>query len=91
MLWLISYDVVDDRRRRRVMEALKDYGRRVQYSVYECGLDPEGLEELWGRLKAEVDEREDSVRGYALCARCEGAVKIAGKGDRYEEPGFIVV
>ena len=36
MLYLISYDVTDDARRRHVMEALKDFGRRVQYSVFEC-------------------------------------------------------
>ena len=28
MLYLVSYDVSDDNRRRHVMEALKDFGRR---------------------------------------------------------------
>ena len=35
MLYLVSYDISDDGRRRQAMEALKDFGRRVQYSVFE--------------------------------------------------------
>jgi CRISPR/Cas system-associated endoribonuclease Cas2 len=42
MLYLISYDVSDDTRRRRVYEALKDFGRRVQYSVFECETEERG-------------------------------------------------
>jgi CRISPR-associated endonuclease Cas2 len=33
------------RRRLRLAHALKDFGVRVQYSVFECHLEPEGLEE----------------------------------------------
>jgi CRISPR-associated protein Cas2 len=32
---VVCYDVVDDRRRNRIFKLLKDYGRRVQYSVFE--------------------------------------------------------
>jgi CRISPR-associated protein Cas2 len=39
MLILVSYDVPDDRRRTRLAHALKDFGERVQYSVFECRLD----------------------------------------------------
>src|ERR1035441_8977781 len=44
MLYLISYDVTDDSRRRHAFEALKDFGRRVQYSVFECNLGYKGVE-----------------------------------------------
>ena len=91
MLYLISYDVTDDGRRRRIMEALKDRGRRVQYSVFECELDERGLEELWERLGAEVDEAEDSCRLYRVCQGCAGEVRILGPGDRYSEAGFVIV
>ncbi len=91
MLYVISYDVSDDGRRRRVMEALKDFGRRVQYSVFECNLDEGGFDELWGRLDFEIDPAIDSCRFYRLCEACAGAVRILGKGDRYREPGFVII
>jgi len=91
MLYLVSYDVADDTRRRHAMEALKDFGRHVQYSVFECNLDEEALNELLGRLDFEIDPATDSCRVYRLCEACAGQVRILGKGDRYTEPGFVIV
>ncbi len=85
MLYLISYDVADDGRRHRVMEALKDFGRRVQYSVFECKLEGPALEELMGRLDFDIDGATDSCRFYRLCEGCAAEVRILGKGDRYGE------
>jgi CRISPR-associated protein Cas2 len=91
VLYLISYDVSDDNRRRRVMEALKDFGRRVQYSVFECNLDGRALEDLLGRVEFEIDPATDSCRLYRVCESCAGVVRIVGRGERYSEPGFVVV
>lgn len=91
MLWLISYDVTEDNRRHRVFEALKDYGKRVQYSVFECELEDAEVEALWQRLEGEIDQEEDSVRRYRICAGCAEEVRILGQGERYSEPGFVVV
>ena len=91
MLYLVSYDVTDDRRRRHVMEALKDFGRRVQYSVFECNLDAAALEELVGRVEFDIDGATDSCRFYRLCEACAGEVRILGKGDRYSEPDFVII
>ena len=66
MLYVISYDVSDDNRRRRVSEALKDFGRRVQYSVFECNVDAGGLKELMERIDFEFDFKTDSCRLYRL-------------------------
>jgi CRISPR-associated protein Cas2 len=91
MLYVISYDVAEDAARRRVAEALKDYGRRVQYSVFECGLDQKGVDELRQRLAAEIDPSADSCRVYRLCEACAGEVVILGRGGHYIEPAFVVV
>jgi CRISPR-associated protein Cas2 len=91
MLYLVSYDVTDDNRRRHVCEALKDYGRRVQYSVFECDLDDDALRQLCERLDFDIDRATDSCRFYRLCAACAGQVRILGRGDRYEDRGFVIV
>ena len=41
MYVMVSYDIVEDRARTKVMKFLKDYGNRVQLSVFECDLHRE--------------------------------------------------
>ena len=91
VLYLISYDITDDRRRSRVSEALRDFGKRVQYSVFECEMNTALLQKLWDRLETEIDETTDSCRIYALCKGCAEAVRILGQGEKYEERGYHIV
>ena len=57
--------VSDDARRYRVCEALKDFGRRVQYSVFECDLDQARADVMINRL-LELTEPEDQLRVAAV-------------------------
>ena len=73
MFVLITYDVatVDKagtRRLRRVARACKDYGQRVQNSVFECKLEPQHWALLRDRLLGEINDKEDSLRFYFLDA-----------------------
>ena len=70
-LWVVSYDVADDDRRRAVAETLENHGLRVQYSVFECRLGVTDLQALREKLKQLIDPAEDSIRWYHLCAWCE--------------------
>lgn len=91
MLYAICYDVSDDARRGRVHEALKDFGRRVQYSVFECDVDEQGLRELMERIEFELDWATDSCRFYVLCGECRGKVKILGRGEPFSEAKYVIV
>lgn len=91
MLIVVSYDIRDDRRRTRAAHLLKDFGRRVQYSVFECRLGAEQVERLESRLLAEIEPEEDSVRVYRLCADCRGKVAILGVGEMTEEPEVYIL
>lgn len=81
MLYLVSYDIPDDRRRTRRAKTLKDFGDRVQFSVFECLLDAALLARMTARIRAVIAEDEDSVRIYSLCAGCERAIAIIGQGE----------
>jgi CRISPR-associated protein Cas2 len=70
MHFVIAYDIEQDRRRNKVMSALKDYGLRVQYSVFECELNSPRLSELRGRLESLIDRRKDKVHIYPMCDAC---------------------
>ena len=70
MFYLISYDIPDDRRRTKPAKAVKDFGDRVHYSVFECIFSGDLLDKMVARIEDIVEDGEDSVRIYALCANC---------------------
>ena len=86
MLIVVSYDVPDDRRRTRLANDLKDFGARVQYSVFECRLSHDQLDALRDRVLRRLDLTEDRLRIYALCQECLARVEVHGPGERTEDP-----
>ncbi len=80
MHWVISYDIVDDKRRRQLARALEGWGVRVQYSVFECALTPGEREHLSRQLQEYIDSEEDSLRWYPVCNHCLGKASHLGKG-----------
>ena len=51
---------------RKVAQACKDFGQRVQYSVFECAVGETDLERLRQRLLRVIYLEEDSLRIYRL-------------------------
>ena len=83
MLMLVTYDVRTEdaagrRRLRRVARACLDWGQRVQYSVFECEVDPAQWVALRARLMGEVDLTCDSLRFYRLGKAGRLAVEHVG-------------
>lgn len=71
-MWIVvTYDVCTEtkpgrRRLRRVAQVCKDYGQRVQKSVFECQVNEMMFEKLRRRLLREIDHNEDNLRFYRL-------------------------
>ncbi|MBM4272890.1 MAG: CRISPR-associated endonuclease Cas2 [Deltaproteobacteria bacterium] len=91
MFYAISYDIRDDRRRLKVAKTLQDFGQRVQLSVFEARLESSELARLKKRLSPILDQDQDSVRLYPLCAACLTGVEILGQGLVTQEPDFIII
>lgn len=90
-LYVVCYDVTDDRRRSRVHAVLSGYGAWTQYSVFECYLTRQEVVLLRARLAEVIHQREDTVRLYALCDGCRGRVEVLGCGERPHEPKAYIV
>lgn len=86
MFTIISYDVVDDRRRTKVFKLLKGYGTHVQYSVFECDLDTEQFARLGQLLKQQIDLHTDSIRCYRIDQRMVEQIQVLGIGKVTVEP-----
>ncbi|ADI13565.1 CRISPR-associated endonuclease Cas2 [Truepera radiovictrix] len=80
-LYTVSYDIPNDNRRVKLANVLKSFGERVQYSVFECWLEPRELRELRQKLEARLNEREDSVRIYPVGS----PVEVLGSGSPTED------
>ena len=91
MFVIVSYDISDDRRRQKVAKVLKDFGERVQFSVFEADVDQNQFKRLEQRIIECLDQDEDSVRIYPLCSSCISKVKILGQGILIQDPDFIIV
>ena len=96
MLVLVSYDVqtttaAGRRRLRRVAKACQDWGQRVQFSVFECELDPAQWAMLKGRLLAEIDPESDSLRFYYLGANARRRVEHVGAKPAVDLDGPLIV
>jgi CRISPR-associated protein Cas2 len=96
MFVLVSYDVstldkAGRRRLRRVAKTCKDYGQRVQFSVFECLVDPAQWMVLRERLITEIDPVSDSLRFYFLGSNWENRVEHIGAKEGIEQEGPLIV
>ncbi len=96
MLVLVTYDVKTSepggsKRLRRVAKACKDYGQRVQYSVFECLIDPAQWTTLRQRLIDEIDPLEDSLRFYFLGSNWKHKVEHIGAKEATDMDGVLLV
>ena len=77
-IYLVTYDIRDDKRLRKVFKTMRNWGDHLQYSVFECQLSAEDLI----RLKAELSEIIHHNNDQILIVNLGPA---AGRGERVIE------
>jgi CRISPR-associated protein Cas2 len=83
---VVSYDVVDDRRRVRLAKCLAGYLQRVQFSVFEGEVAEALLPRLLDEARDAVDLRADSLRVYYLCRACVARSEFFGTAPTWPSP-----
>lgn len=78
LLYIVTYDIPSNRRRKKVSDILEGYGTRVQYSVFELVLVKPKYDELRKRLRRYVNSEEDSIRFYPISQHTLDQVDIWG-------------
>jgi CRISPR-associated protein Cas2 len=64
--YLVSYDIANARRLRRVAKCLESYGTRLQFSVFECPLDDLRLAQAKAALAEIINTDHDQVLFVSL-------------------------
>lgn len=88
MYILLTYDVstpdkAGQTRLRKVAKTCLDYGQRVQYSIFECKIEPSQLVEFREKILNIIDPATDSIRIYNLGNNWQQRVEHLGKNDDY--------
>ena len=95
MFVIVSYDVSTEdggqRRLRRVARACQDYGQSVQYSIFECMVNPAQWTFLRERLVSEIDPEKDSLRFYYLGSNWKRRVEHVGVRKSPDQDGPLIV
>ena len=96
MYVLITYDVdtiseTGQKRLRQVAKACKDYGQRVQNSVFECEVTEAQFTLLKSRIEGIIDDKLDSIRFYFLMRNDQRRVSSLGKVTSYGIDEAIII
>ncbi len=91
MLYLVCFDISDDRIRHRVGKYLGAFGNRVQKSVFEVELDDsQALFYVRDKLAAWLESGDD-LRFYPLCQSCCAGAVSANRSAIAKLPSLVVV
>ncbi|MEZ4219632.1 MAG: CRISPR-associated endonuclease Cas2 [Polyangiaceae bacterium] len=74
-VFIVSYDISDPKRLRKVFKVMRNWGDHIQLSVFECELSDRELVELRSELAAVIHHGEDQVLFVDLGP-------VSGRGDR---------
>ena len=95
MMVLVAYDVNTETtegrtRLRRVAKICQNRGQRVQYSVFECLVDPAQWVSLRQKLIDTIDIEKDSLRFYFLGSNWKQHVEHVGAKPAYDPQGPLI-
>ena len=89
----VSYDISDPKRLYRVAKEMKNWGVRVQKSVFECLLSEANFLKMKKAIEKLIKKEEDSVRFYILCKKCVERIEYFGNTPPplKKEDGFEII
>jgi CRISPR-associated protein Cas2 len=83
-LYIVTYDISDAKRWRRVFRLMSGYGRWLQLSVFQCRLTARRRAELARRLDAVIHHRDDHVLILDLGSADKVDVRVESLGKTFE-------
>ncbi len=93
---LVTYDVdtiseKGQKRLRQVARLCKNYGQRVQNSVFECDVTEAQYTILKDGLRAIIDNDLDSIRFYHLNKNKNHSIEVLGRITSYDVNDAIII
>jgi CRISPR-associated protein Cas2 len=89
-LYLIAYDISNNKRRTKIHKTLSGFGKWTQYSLFECFLNEKELITLRSRIRTIINEKEDNLRIYHICAACQEKTETIGSSPPEEDKIYLL-
>jgi CRISPR-associated protein Cas2 len=92
--YIVTYDICDPKRLRKVFKTLQGYGEHLQLSVFRCELDPMRLVRLRQKLSEAIHHTQDQVLIVDMGpadGRGRGAVESIGIAYEPPKQGALIV
>ncbi len=87
----MAYDICDEKRLALLHRRMKRFGMGVQYSVFECLLNPPQLKELKKMIHSTIKKKQgDRVRFYFLCESCRKRIQATDGVAKQDAPAIFV-
>lgn len=88
-LFVVSYDVTENKRRNRIRRFLLGYRVAGQKSCFECWVTPRDVRQVLVGLSGLIVPGEDRVHLFQLDERM--AVRCFGSGETFKNYGFFIL
>lgn len=85
---LVIYDIIDNKKRLKLVKYLNSFGFRVQKSCYEAKLSQRAYDKLMSGIGKYADA-EDSIRIYKIIG--SGQVTVYGKQQEIDDEEIIII
>lgn len=89
--YVVTYDICDPKRLRKVYKAMLGWGEHLQLSVFQCELNDRELVELRVELDRLIKHSEDQVLLVDVGCATSAATSIRAIGRPYQDPERIAV
>ena len=92
--YIVTYDIANDKRLKRVFKTCKNFGNHLQFSVFECDLSKAERVRMESELKSLINQKEDQVLFIGLGpseSRGDRAIHFLGKTySKFDAPCYVV-
>ncbi len=85
---IITYDIREPERWRKIYRLMRGHGDRIQYSVFRVRASPRQLERLRWELERLMGE-DDDLLVITLCASCGARVKARHSEDAWSDEPMV--
>lgn len=91
-MYLVSYDIEDNKIRNKIAKQLENYGYRVQYSVFECRITQKRFHELYEKLATLMEEEiGGNIRFYHICENCSKKIVTMGIATQRDDDSDVII
>ena len=92
MIYFVSYDISDDKVRKKLFKFLKNYGIPVQKSVFELRKTSKEISEIKKEISKKFNlSSSDSIRFYRVCNECIKKIVVQGIGPKTFTREFYII